>query len=240
VNRGDDRYAPIFGAADEIIELVRSTSVGGGRGDSSGLLMFSAYLQGYRRLRVIRDVARTGAGSEAVILARSLVSLVARAVYVDAPREPAERRRRFLQYRRRDLQDQIRTTRALVAAGFDIDDDLDEHQREIAQIGDVGDLPSDASLMRSDAGLGVMYARVYAPGSDHVHFSQRVALGAVRGSEQVDLDARDPDLAAEALTLGVLTFGELLHRSERTIQHRLTDRVGEIARQALAQPNGGG
>jgi hypothetical protein len=216
--------------ADEIMELVRSTSVGGHRGDAAGLVMFAAYLHGFRRLAAIRLLAAAARGPEALILARSLLSLVARAAYVDAPVDASERERRFLQYRVHDLNEEARTFDALARAGFDVSDDRAGREAELADIGDVGGFPDDASLLRQHVGLEAFHARLYRPSSEHVHFSQRVALDAVAGIEQASLDDGDAELAEEALSLAIVTFGTLLELSERSVRHGLAQRVGDLAR----------
>jgi hypothetical protein len=42
-----------------------------------------------------RRLAQDGYGDEAIVLARSLLSLVARAMWVSQPEDPAERQRRW-------------------------------------------------------------------------------------------------------------------------------------------------
>jgi hypothetical protein len=215
--------------ADSIIDLVRATSVGGHRGDTSGLVMFGAYVYGFRRLLAIRLLAREGAGPEAIILARSLLSITARAAYVDAPSDKAERKRRFMQYQANAFREQIRNIKRLIEAGFDVEADLAEFEQVIAEMGDVGGFPDDTSLMRDHVrALTAYHARIYGPSSEHVHFSQQVAIGELHGVTEFALDAGDPALADEALQLAILTYGMLLEVSEKSVRHGLAEPVAKL------------
>jgi hypothetical protein len=80
--------------------------------------------------------------------------------------------------------------------------------------GDHGDLLKDLNLTP-------FYARLYRPGSDHVHFSLQIAIDELRGVENVTLEHGDRQLADEALRLAILTYGVLLLHSEKTVQHGL-------------------
>jgi hypothetical protein len=82
--------------------------------------------------------------------------------------------------------------------------------------------------------LAPFYARVYRSGSEHVHFATHVAVDDLRGVDEVALDAGDPELADEALGLAILTYGALLMRSEKTVEHGLSTQVLELARPLFA------
>jgi hypothetical protein len=84
--------------------------------------MFGAFVYGFRRFVAIRQLAGRDEGAEALILARSLLSIVARAVYVDAPEDLAERRMRYEQYLVKDLRDRLKMVEDLLATGFDVED----------------------------------------------------------------------------------------------------------------------
>ncbi len=81
--------------ADQLIALVRGVDVGGVRADTAAAVMFSAYKTANRRLAAIVSLARDGYGTEAMILVRSLLSLLARAAYVDLPTDVAAREARY-------------------------------------------------------------------------------------------------------------------------------------------------
>ena len=97
-------------AADAIIELIRANpptaAIGG---DTPAGVMYGAYIHAFRRFVRIRDLARAGAGTEVVILTRALLSLVARAIWVDQSTDPDVRLARFEAWQKRELDDQAKT-----------------------------------------------------------------------------------------------------------------------------------
>jgi hypothetical protein len=83
-------------------------SLGGREGDLNDQYMAGAVLHAARRFRWIRRTAREGAGQEAMILTRSLVSTALRAAYLTLPEDATERRRRYLQMYLRYIDDMKR------------------------------------------------------------------------------------------------------------------------------------
>jgi hypothetical protein len=210
--------------ADRIIELVRSTRIPSLHGDSATQTMHAAYVQGFRRFVAIRDLASTGAGAEAMILSRSLLSMVARAQYIDGSEEAGERQRRYWQHRRRDLGDRIAALREFEELGLDVQGLIEEHKAELERIRWVGNLPTDRALMRK-IGLFTFYAHFYRLASGYAHFAQWTAL---IGEDEVSPEAGDAEAAEEALALSIFTFGVLLAVSEDAVGHRLYDPSQEI------------
>jgi hypothetical protein len=207
--------------ADKLIALTESVSPGGRRGDMCSLVMFAAYLHGLRRFRAIRNLAADGAGAEAAILTRSLLSVLARAIYVDEPTDAEVRHERWVQFARTDAKAAHDLACGLRDAGFPVEAEeiavLSERKDEL---GDCKRLPNDRELMPL-VGLAPHYWRIYQPTSDLAHFGLAGALAEVYGVEQVDTRARDDDLAGEALSMAVILFGTLLAKSERSVQHGL-------------------
>jgi hypothetical protein len=220
--------------ADEILALVRGRSIGGVRGDTSGMAILGTHLQATRRLSHIRDLAFYGAGAEAFILTRSLLSMVARVLWVDKPGDPAERRDRFHRWWKQNVQEDIREQESLQKLGVDVDTELVELREELGQLEDVdGGFPSDRQLLEDEQlGLGPYYSRVYMPASGHVHYSLRSAVEEVQAAnrthEDLDLDRRDYELAKEALRLAILTYGFFVEQSEKTLRHGLSAEVLSI------------
>ena len=198
--------------------------------------MLAAYWYGFRRLGALRVGAARGDGPESMILVRSLLSLVARSKYLDAPDDPDERYRRFQQFRAHEIREEIRTVNELAAAGFDVVVDTADLEAQIAEIGPVGAFPNDAQLMKDHVALTPYYARLYRVASGHVHFSLIDAVGRVRGSDAFDLDEPQWDLVEEALHIALVVFGTFLEVSEKSIHHGLTDRAFEIVRAVFAEP----
>jgi hypothetical protein len=216
--------------ADQIISLVRAKPIQGRSGDSAARIVYGAYLHGFRRLVAIRDLAGARAGAEAMILSRTLLSIVARAEYADRPKAPAERERRFWQYRARDLRDRIAHLRELQKEGFSVVGDIQELEAELDPIGDVGSFPTDAEILRDHIEFSPFYARLYQLSSNYVHFAQWIALNPL-DEEEVVLEPGDPDVAEEALALAIFTFGLLLAVSEDAVGHGLHDRVHVLTKE---------
>jgi Family of unknown function (DUF5677) len=181
-----------------------------------------AYRAAFRRFVRIRQIASDGAGEEATILARSLLSIVARAAWVDRPDDPEERRSRFERYAKRQLTDRINSMEGLRAIGVaDIDDDvIEEERQQLARFAHAKSFPTDRQLLE-DLGLEVPYHRVYKLSSDHVHFSLSVAIDGLRDVDEVPLEQDSPELADEALCLAILSLGLFLGFSEKTVKHGL-------------------
>jgi hypothetical protein len=211
--------------AAQLSEMVRATPVGGNRGDSAGQVMHGAYLRAYRRLVRIREIAATGAGEEAVILARSLLSLIARAVWVDIPTDPAERRSRWERYAKAYLTDKIKTLEGLQAFGFDVEQDVLDFEREqLKTVEHAAGFPPDRQVLEQ-LNLHHWYHRLYRLSSEYAHFSLGVAIDELTDAEEVHFERDDSDLADEALRLAVFVYGMFLHLSDKTVEHGLTDRV---------------
>lgn len=222
---------PVEALADEIAELVQAAapSLGGGHGDTAGLIMHSAFIKGFRRFAAIRQLAGRGDGAEAIILTRTLLSMVARAAYVDAPDDTAERKRRWERFQLTNTRDRLKMIADLKETGFEEHTDVSELQADVDELEQRGitALPNDHDLLAA-LKMSPFYARLYRPGSEHVHFSLNVAIDEMRDVDVVLLEAGDPDLADEALQLAILTYGQLLELSEKTVKHGLSERVLEL------------
>jgi hypothetical protein len=233
---------PAEALADQIIALVvdRAPSLGDKRGDAAGQVMFGAFVYGFRRFVAIRQLAGRDEGAEALILARSLLSILARAAYVDEPDDLDERRRRYEQYYVKDLNDRLKTVTDLIDTGFDVEDTREALRADLAPVEERGvkGLPADDALLRK-LNLRPFYARVYRPGSDHVHFSLATAISEMRIGSDVVIDHGDAALADEAMRLAIMIYGTLLEHSERTVEHGLHDQIFELSRPVLAaDPDG--
>jgi hypothetical protein len=226
--------APEIKLVDEVLNLVRSTDVGGQRGDMAGVAMFGTYLQAYRRMSSIRFLAERGAGAEASILARSLLGMITRAIWVDHPSDPAERRSRFERWLKREIQDEIREAEGRAELGEDVSDDLEALREQLAPLQSVPPIPSDRQLIKDELQLHPHYWRVYVRGSGHVHFSLRSAVDEVREAAKrgadLPFDGANTELAREALLLSLLTYGLFIEASDLTVQHGLGPHILELVR----------
>lgn len=167
-------------------------------------------------------MAAEGADVEAMILTRSLLSMTLRAVYVDEPTEPDERRRRFLQYQAMHLQDLERTAAGHEELGLEHGVEMDVVAEAITEIksAKIGGFPNDTELCRI-LKLEPFYFRVFRPGSDAAHFSLGIALDELLEAESVELEQGNLEVADEVLGLAVHVYGLLLHSSERFLGHEL-------------------
>lgn len=218
------------GAADELIDRVLAVRHPQQRGDTAARVMFGAYIKGFRRFVSIRELAARGAGEDAYVLLRSLLSLVARAAWVNWPTSISERRARFEGFQLHGYQEELRVAKEWEKAGMDVDlSDRDEiaAAAQALEAKDVKPMPSDAKLLRS-LSMQPYYARIYGPASSHVHFSLDVALQHLVGVESVSLDEPQWEAADEALRLAVIVFGLLLEMSEQYVRHGLADTAASV------------
>lgn len=226
--------------ADAIIDLVRSNPPQGGiRGDTGEAVMFGTYVRAFRRFIRIRDLARDDAGEEVMILARSLLSMIARAIWVDLPKGGAERRARFERWKKRELTDEVKEARGLQSAGFPIDFDFDDYEAELLRLGSVAPMPNDYDLLVS-LRLVAYYERIYRAGSKHLHYTLHHAvdelIAAVRAGQDLPLERTDPELTAEALSVSILMYAMFLDAAEGTVKHGLTWRVAQTLVDSPAFP----
>jgi hypothetical protein len=230
-------------AADAVIQLVRENPpVGAIRGDTAAGVMYGAYVKAFRRYVRIRELAAQAAGEESMILARTLLSMIARAIWIDQSPDPAERARRFQSWKLRDLQDQLADVESLITAGFTVEGEAatdagrQELREGIARIRAADSMPNDRELLQR-LKMDSYYARLYRQGSSHVHFGLDAALDEITRSIQtgqdLPLERGNVALSEEALALANLTYGLFLDMAERTVQHGLTQRVAEAVEGAF-------
>jgi hypothetical protein len=227
------RVAAVIAAADEVIALVRGVGDhGGGRGDRALLVLHGAYIKGFRRFVSIRELAARGAGEDAYILLRSLLTLVARAIWVNEPGDAEASRTRFLRYRLRDVDDGIHMIEQGHTAGLGDDEtaanlaNLRKERTELQKQG-VRMLPSDRQILES-INMGIFYARIYPLASEHVHFSLSTAIRPLVDVESMPLETPDWEAAGDALEHALVVLGVLLEVSESVSRHGVADRVGQI------------
>jgi hypothetical protein len=203
---------------------VLETSVGVKDGDSAARVMFGAYLHAFRRFSAICLLVAAEAGEDAMILVRSLLSIAARAAYVDQPEDPEERLRRYRQYKKRHFTDMLERFEGASANGIEIDESkVAEVQAQLDELKDDSMLPPDRQLFEL-VGLEPFYRMFYRKLSDYQHFSLGVAVAELEDLEQLQLERPEPELARDALKVAVLTYGVLLDLSQKTLGHNLGER----------------
>jgi Family of unknown function (DUF5677) len=223
----------------EAVEKATTTSPGPAPRDLNDAFLGAAYGRAYRCMRSIRELACRGEADDALILTRSLLLIVARALYLVEPEDPAERERRFASARRSWAREALHTLDDLAATGFEPADDREPlaHIEEAEKARGVPFLPKDRQLL-TDLGLSAYYARVYRLASETVHYSLGSALHGfaeypdpVSGGGGVLLKNPDGERAEDALALAAITYGEFLERCEPIIRHG----VSEPAHRAMAE-----
>jgi Family of unknown function (DUF5677) len=217
----------------DAVENATGDSPGPAPRDLNDAFLGAAYGRAYRCVRSIRELACRGEADDALILTRSLLLIVAQALYLVEPGDPAERERRLASARRSWAREALHTLNYLAATGFEPADDRERiagiEKAEKAR--GVSYLPTDRDLL-SGLGLSVYYARVYRLASDVVHYSIGSALHGfledpdpVLGGGRVPVPLKNPDgeRAEEVLALAAITYGEFLERCEPIIRHGVSE-----------------
>lgn len=208
--------------------------------DHNDALLCAAYGRAYRCFASIRDLARPPRceADDAWILARALLSIVLRSIWLVQPDNVNERETRRRQAMLKYFMERKKLAREEQAAGVDVGDlTPDRYQRAIDELLAQGvALPPNDHDLAVDLELAAFYTRVYRPGSDTSHYSIGAALDgfleltSMPGVGPVALEKPDEERATEALAVAAITYGAFLHLSEPVIGHGL----GRKARDLLA------
>lgn len=231
----------------EAVEKATEDSPGPAPRDLTDAFLGAAYGRAHRCMRSIRELAGRGEADDALILTRSLLTIVARSLYIVEPDDPKERERRLASWRLSWGEQALRILDDLSAAGFE---PIDDRERiagivETERAQGVQPLPNDRDLL-AGLGLAAYYARVYRPASDVVHYSMGNALGGfaeypdhIEGGGRVMLKRPDADRAEEALGLATIIYGEFLERCEPVIRHGVSPEARRLMAEYLNDPSGG-
>jgi hypothetical protein len=220
--------AELLKLSDEIIALVAGVSFDARRGDSAAFVMMGAYVRAYRRFSAITQLARVGAGDEVAILTRSLVSILARATWLDSPGDLSKRRERWRSYKRQSLKDSISILEDGARFGMPVEPrEIEDLKTELATY-DADGFPKDRQLLES-LKLDVFYHRVYRHSSDFVHFALGVAVNELDAAE-VDLARGDPQVVIDGLMFAILVYGQFLDAAERSVQHGLGAQIEALVK----------
>ena len=174
------RLCAVVGAMLEAVEKATSTSPGPAPRDLNDAFLGAAY--GHARTaacaRSVNSHVAAKQEDDALILTRSLLLIVAQALYLVEPDDQAERERRLASARRSWAREAVRTLDHLAATGFEPTDDRERiaDMEEEAKAKGVPPLPSETANFYANIGLRAYYARVYRLASDVVHYSIGSAL----------------------------------------------------------------
>lgn len=231
----------IVTAVDAILAAVETSLSTPAVEDEAQSFLVSAYGRAYRCMRAIRELAAPprADADHALVLTRSLVSTIARSLWLAAPEHGADRAYRFLQWQYRYALDERFTLVDLCRQGFEPEPEiLGKVRAAVRRMKEAGiePMPGDRQLLKV-LGLAPLYARVHRLGSDITHFSLGSAVdgfldpvtpGMLEG-RSVALQHPQPDRAAYALALAAISYGAFLEKSEPLIGHGVT----ELARQLV-------
>jgi hypothetical protein len=221
------RLCAVVDMTREAVEEATTSSPGPAPRDMNDALLGAAYGRAYRCMRSIREIAGRGETQDAMILTRSLLSIVARSLYIVEPNDAEDRERRQASSRLTWAREAGRTLDDLSATGFAPADDRARIARivEIENSRGTKPLPNDRDLLAA-MGLSAYYARVYRVASDVAHYSIGSALNGFleypdphEGGGRVLLKSPDAEGAEEALALAAIIYGEFLERCEPVIRH---------------------
>jgi hypothetical protein len=211
--------------------------------DWNDQLLVAAFARGYRCLRSVREIACRGEADDAAVLARALVALTLRYVWVGRA-EGEERRARLRRLQRKYVSDRATLGEELEGLGYlpvGMSAEFRATADQLRADGVPTMLDDKAIALQLDRDLDpeaprffeLVYARVYRATSEVAHYG----LGAlfqgfeeppVGGPGRLAVDRRDDDRAAEALGLALLTFGALADFADPVVRHGLTQRIAAI------------
>ena len=194
--------------------------------DLAGVLMFGAFRRAYSRFIYIRKLVREGAGEEAIILARSLVSLLARSGWVNTSEMPAEREIRYRRFAKTYLKERLAFLLALDEAGMQTNpEEISRVRADLDSLVTAKELPPDRQLLE-ELGLQVFHAWIYRLGSEYAHFSLGAALGEAIAVDEIG--RREEELATVALSVAILCYGAFLESSQKALGHDFGTRAWEL------------
>jgi hypothetical protein len=241
-----EQLAATVAVTDEILALVEDVRAPAGtkHGYESDRLLWLAFGRAFRCLRSIREVVAVHHdGDDALVLARALISLAFRSVWVAAPKDPDERQRLVHALELRSLDSMRIQMAKLAEAGIEHEPFQPGAQHRLDELRGYGErgMPGDETLaveldnagLNASAGVdhAALYARIYREASDVTHFSLFTALSGYvipSGWEGVGdsfegltirVHEGDPERAEEALMLACLVYVTFLTDSEAVIHH---------------------
>ena len=235
------RLATLVAVVDEVLEAARqSPDAELDITDEARSFLLVAYGRAYRCLVAIRNLAAwpTCDADHAFVLLRSLITLVARSLWIAEPDDAVERESRFNRWglssaieRKKMLEDSARL-------GFGVGPGAIEQVLaaiERSEAEGIAPMPPDEQLLYQ-LGLAPFYPRAFRVASDVSHFSLGSAMHGFTEAitlnspqeRSVGLRQLRPDHAEEALALAFIVYGEFLQRSEAVIGHGLAPRAAAL------------
>jgi len=232
----------LVASVDRILEAVATDPPAPAveQGDEARSFLVVAYGRAYRATRSVRLLAAAPncEADDAIVVCRTLVSVVARSLWLAEPEHLADRAYRFLQWRCCYAHDERFTLVDLRRQGFEVDRELyDQVGRAAKSMKGVEPMPGDRALLK-ELGLSHIYAQVHRRGSDVAHWSLGSAADGFIGpvtpgvleGRTVPLQNPQPERAALVLAFAAITYGTFLERCEPFIRHGQTGLASSLLR----------
>jgi hypothetical protein len=240
--------------ADRVLKLVETRLPGTQLQirDWNDTLLVEAFARAYRCLRSVRELAGRGEGDDAAVLARAIVALTLRYLWVARADGEPERRDRLRRLTLKWARDRGTLGEELDELGYVSGDEAERgrFRESVAQFRERADeleregvrrMPDDKAIaLRLDRDLRpeqprffeLVYARIYRTTSDVAHYGIGTLLaGYPRNPDRLGehaLEHVDEERAAEALGLAIVTFAALLDFSEPVVRSGLAAEVGQM------------
>jgi hypothetical protein len=248
-------------AVDKVVALVEARLPGLAPAvrDWNDRLLIEAVARGWRCLRNVRQLACSGHSEDAYVLARSLVTLTLQYLWLARVDDEAEREDRLKRLQLKRLRERVKLRRELIDLGYlpvdrteeDVSKIVDQFEAHAKKLEEehVRQPPKERDMaLKLDRGLAsnevprffeLIYARIYRPTSQVVHYGLGAAVRAVKTPSlgaPLSLEHANEDDAAEALGLALVTYGALLLMSEPIVKHGLSEDVEQVVKSAHAAP----
>jgi hypothetical protein len=207
--------------------------------DLSAVYLLLGYVRAFRCFDSIKLLADDGRNDDALVLLRSLVSVILRSLYLVVPDDPEERELR----RRRTLHEEfVAEERRLRLAAHpgeaeqlpEMQDQLQQSRQWFEEHEESPGLPGEASLAQQ-LGLGALYDIVYRIASKTTHHSALAAIGSFEGEAAegqlfpaVPLHRPMPELTENVLLWAIVAYRDFLAHAEETIGFGIASEVDEI------------
>lgn len=220
--------------------------------DWNDRLLLEAVARAYRCLRSIRELAARREGEDAAVLARALIALTLRYLWLAVVDDKNERTDRLRRLSRKGALELAKAGEELIDLGHVLDEGGDEFRQSVADLRQqaseleqdgVGLIPDDRAIAlaldrylqpRQPRFFELLYARIYRTTSEVAHYGLSAVIAGYPASPgdpgQLSLERTDDQQAAEMLGLAVVTFAALLDFSEPVVRHGLAVEIAEMIR----------
>lgn len=239
-----NKHRPAAEIADEIVAVVEERWKAHDDlkpSDLNQVFCYLGYVRAFRCFDSIRLLAAEARSDDALVLTRSLVSVVLRSLYLVQPEDPQEREHRLKRDSHKSRAEEEKRVRML---GDERDAkhlarlqaELDESKRWFEERGLSPGLPGEAEMAKA-LELDALYDIVYRVGSSASHHSLLYALGGFSGDPEpgqpfpaIPLHKPEPELAENALVWAIIAYHDFIVLAEPTMNLGIAKAVHELVR----------